>query len=516
MRQDDHPTRDLPTPELFWEYLDLREQGAAVDVERLLDRAGSDRAELERRIRVYETLHSIGSESDVPVPERIGRFRIERLLERGGLGRVYLAHDPRLDRQVAIKVLGESALLGSQRRLLVVNEARSMAHLDHPGVVRIHEVDRDGALDYLVLDYVPGPSLRDVLDELRVLHSQARDPDAPERSADPVVRRIADSLREVDARLACIERIADALAYCHRQGVLHRDIKPGNILFDSADQPVLIDFGLAHLAKAAEDAKAGLTGRLVGTAAYVAPEQAEFGRIGTDPRSEVFSFGTLAYEVLTLWNPFERSKRTQTLDAVARANPRRPRQVEPAIGAGAENVILRCLERRPDDRYASLQALSADVRAVLEGCPAAVNRGRRARRARSWVAKHHVLVGTALAVLVLLSAGYVASNGRQEVHAESDAAEGYAFASDALVELGLAYSDAVSFRGPKPFDVLDLPDGGSLSKPSRALIEWALVESEGEDPFPSLTPESRGKLLDILRNSPDEVERLRDVVVHRD
>ncbi len=419
---DDRDRRGPPRPasdpatQLFDDFIEAVERGEAVDRAALLARAGPAAEHLAARIEAYERVQRLAERygADAPLeaePERIGRFRIQRCIGEGGLGRVYLAEDPTLGRRVALKVLDPLVCAGRSERALVLNEARSLARLEHPGIVRVFEVDagEGNGPDSIAMEYVEGPTLAAVIAELR-RRAGLVDADGPRSAAAdaagaPLRARIAAELEAHAARATCMLRIAEALAYCHDRGVVHRDIKPANVLFDGAGAPRLVDFGLAHLADRGEDARIDVTARLVGTPAYIAPEQVESGRTGADPRSDVFSFGTLAYELLSLVAPFSRPTRHLTLESVRRAAPRNLARRAPAAPPDLRRIVHRCLERDPRDRYPSAAELAADLRAFGAGRPLPYAGSSGARMLRLWLRRHRrALFASGLGLALVLGA----------------------------------------------------------------------------------------------------------------
>jgi serine/threonine protein kinase len=416
MRSDgDGGEEPLPQiTQLFDEYLASREGCEEGKEEKLLERAGADRKRLEQRIETYRRLESLagGREADDEVPRQVGRFQILARIGSGGLGRVYLALDPELGRQVAVKVLDPSLVVDQRERDWVLNEARSLARLEHPGVVRVFEVGSTPVHDWVVMEYLPGPSLAAVIHELRRMREETYE--SGDGKLDPRrtdTHRVAKLLAPFNARTLCLRRLASALAYCHDRGVLHRDIKPSNVIFDEKDEPRLIDFGLAHLSDRDEESKLGITGQLVGTSAFIAPEQVESGMTGADPRSDQFSFAAVAYELLTLESAFLRSTRTTTLDAITLAAPRAPRRIDATIPQDLERIVLHGLERERNDRYPDLTALAADLDAVLEHRPISITESSAVRIGRLWLRRHRRRVIVALAVVGLLLAAAIAQWG---------------------------------------------------------------------------------------------------------
>ncbi len=399
-RDDAARARDEQLDRWLAEYLDAQDEGRDIG-ERLLAQAGPLRAELETRLGVQRRLGDLSREfggTQAPaLGEQFGRFTVREPLGRGGLSRVYRATDPDLEREVALKVLRHTQVLNRGQRDWIQNEARALARLEHPGIVRVHEVGEIEGQSYLSMELLPGPTLE------TLIACWAADP-ADGRELPTNARAAAERLRPVRARLALLLRLAEALVHCHAHGILHRDVKPGNVLLDADGNPKWIDFGLAHRPVPGKDASMGLTlESLAGTPAYLAPEQVESERAGADPRSDQFSFGTLCYECFALENPFLRDSRPAIQDAVARAEPpplsSKARDVPPDLA----RVIHHALARDPGARYPSMAALAADLRALLADRPISVSEPSLAHIGRLWLRRHRrgVLVATLAATLAL-------------------------------------------------------------------------------------------------------------------
>jgi WD40 repeat protein len=306
-------------------------------------------------------------------PTKIGRFEVRRELGRGGNGVVFLAYDPPLRREVALKLPRPEALVTEDLRLRFRREAEAAARLEHPNLVPIHEAGQDGPLSYLVMAYSPGPTLAVWL----------RHQTAPVQPLDA-------------ARL--VERLADAVAYMHGQGVLHRDIKPGNILLVQAapgDNPLgpldmklenlsprLTDFGLAKLTEGASQYTR--TGTVLGTPAYMAPEQADGQLAAIGPCTDVYALGIVLYEMLTGRPPFQGASDLDTVRQLVTDEPVPPRQLRPEVPRDLNTICLRCLEKEPKRRYASAALLLADLRAFQAGEPILARPARMWERAAKW------------------------------------------------------------------------------------------------------------------------------------
>lgn len=264
------------------------------------------------------------------------RYRIERTIGRGGMATVYLAHDIRHDRQVAIKVLRPdlAATLGGERFL---REIRIAAKLTHPHILPLHDSGEEAGLLYYVMPYIEGESLREKLN----------------REGELPIPEAVHLLRDV----------ADALASAHKQGIVHRDIKPDNVLL-SEGHALVTDFGVAKaVTEARAGGEAGLTtfGMAVGTPAYMSPEQAA-GDPNIDHRADLYALGAMAYEMLTGRPPFEGDSPQTILAAHISEAPRPLTELRDALPAPLTEVVMRCLEKHPADRFQS----AAELRSALD------------------------------------------------------------------------------------------------------------------------------------------------------
>jgi serine/threonine protein kinase len=259
----------------------------------------------------------------------------------GAFGRVYEAFDPLLHRVVALKVAKPEQLHTAHRIERFLREARAAAHLLHPHIVTVFDSGSDGGHHYIASAFVPGQSLADALDAL---------PPGQTFGA----RRSAEVVRQ----------LAEALAHAHRQGVVHRDVKPGNVLLRQPDgEALLADFGLAVRA---EEERLTLDGQAVGTPDYMAPEQAA-GQASA--ASDQYSLGCVLYELLTGRPPFSGGSPLHTMFLHQTQAPAAPRSIEPAVPPELDAICVKCLEKEPGRRYATCQELSENLRCWLEGEP---------------------------------------------------------------------------------------------------------------------------------------------------
>ncbi|MBI4892000.1 MAG: serine/threonine-protein kinase, partial [Acidobacteria bacterium] len=277
--------------------------------------------------------------------ERIGAFEIVELIGKGGMGEVYRARDPRLRRDVALKVL-PAAVAGDRNRLRrFEQEARAASVLNHPNILTVFDVGTHEGISYLVSELLEGETL------------QAR------LAAGPIPLKKA---------LAYAQQVASGLAAAHQKGIVHRDLKPANLFLTSDGRIKILDFGLAKLTQPEDgEREATLTettpGMVLGTAGYMSPEQAM--GVTADARSDIFSFGVILYELLTGQRAFRGQTAAEMLTAVLREDPPEVSKLNPQLAPGVSRVVRHCLEKRPEDRFESARDLAFALEAVSDAEP---------------------------------------------------------------------------------------------------------------------------------------------------
>ncbi len=275
----------------------------------------------------------------LPLPESFGRYQIVRLLGRGGMGSVYLARDDQLKRQVALKVphLGASADR-PEVRVRFFREAEAAARFHHPNFRPIYDIGEFEGTPFLTMAFIEGEPLAAAVD---------RDNGWPPRRAARVARQLALALAEL-----------------HRHGIVHRDLKPANVMVDARGGLVLMDFGLARWYDEV-DATFTPTGAILGTPAYMSPEQAEGNLKAIGPRSDIYSLGVILYELLTGRRPFE-GPITRVLGMIAYVEPAPPSTLRPDLPAALEAICLKAMAKKPEGRPSSMDELAAALQAWLE------------------------------------------------------------------------------------------------------------------------------------------------------
>ncbi|HEY7309160.1 MAG TPA: serine/threonine-protein kinase [Gemmataceae bacterium] len=303
------------------------------------DEKTSNNPAVEETTLCYPSLDAPAAEGPpgMPAGELFGEYELLGEIGRGGMGVVFKAREPGLNRLVAIKMVLPGALSDDSELQRFHTEAAAAAKLQHPHIVAVHRVGQLGDRHFFTMDYIDGPSLTQRL------------------AKGPLPGRIA-------ARY--VAAVARAIHHAHQNGVLHRDLKPANILLDAADNPHVTDFGLAkHFTT---DSGQTRTGAILGTPSYMAPEQAS-GSKDIGPACDVYGLGALLYELLTARPPFRGETPLDTLQQVLEIEPAPPRLLNPKVDRDLETICLKCLAKEPRQRYATAQQVADDLERYLDG-----------------------------------------------------------------------------------------------------------------------------------------------------
>jgi serine/threonine protein kinase/formylglycine-generating enzyme required for sulfatase activity len=349
--------------------------------------------------------------------DRIGPYVLRRQLGRGGQGAVYLAQDTRVGREVALKVL--TSLTGMPRVSIerFRREATIASKLDHPGICTVHDVGLEGETPYLAMKVVPGVSLATRISRARA----PRQPDdpigaTPETGAERRSRGTEDepssgqpkTEAEIFRDVRMIELAARALHAAHEAGVIHRDVKPGNIMITPDGDPVILDFGLAEDLQG-DSPSLTATGDLMGTPHYMSPEQLTAHHVRLDRRTDVYSLGVTLYECLTLKRPFESPTREGLYQAILAKEPASARSLNRAVSGDLGVVVATAIEKDRDRRYATALDFAEELRRVRSFEPIRARPAGPLLRLRRWSQRNRALATALSALFVVLAGGLAAA-----------------------------------------------------------------------------------------------------------
>lgn len=447
-----NPARQLDDPrvvEALDEYLSALEAGKKPDRQEFLSRHAAIAGALAECLEGMDALHQAGSASQPPAAGGIthadwqpgmplGDYRLVREIGRGGMGIVYEAEQLSLGRRIALKVLPFALTLDPRQLQRFKNEARAAAQLHHQHIVPVYAVGSERGVHFYAMQYIEGQSLAEVIRDLRQQENPrsmfSREPEAsaadatasyvpqaeaaqmggtcvPAQSVGTRVSALATSY-SADSRgfYRTVVRLgiqaAEALEHAHEYGVIHRDIKPGNLMLDAHGQLWITDFGLAQFQT---DASLTQSGDLLGTLRYMSPEQASGQRIAIDHRTDIYSLGATLYELLTLRPPFEGNNRQTLLHQILNDEPQPPRVHQKSIPVELETIVLKALAKAPAERYATARDLADDLSRFLQDKPIQARRATAVQRLRKWGRRHPTVVWAVVVLCLLTVVGSLVS-----------------------------------------------------------------------------------------------------------
>jgi serine/threonine protein kinase len=363
--------------------------------------------------------------ADPPPAEPLGDFRIEREVGRGGMGVVYEAVQMSLGRRVALKVLPFAAALDAKQLQRFQNEAQAAAQLHHTNIVPVYAVGCERGVHYYAMQLIEGQNLADLITQMRPQEPAAERANSGQPTTGPVAAPApapppattaaaalstqrashAAGFYRAAARLAA--QAAEALEHAHQLGVIHRDVKPANLIVDGRGNLWVTDFGLAQFHN-----RAGLTrtGDLLGTLRYMSPEQAAGQGAPLDPRTDVYSLGATLYELLTLEPVFGGGDHGRLLREILYDEPKPLRSIDRSVPPELETIVLKAVSKNPADRYATAQEFADDLHRFLDYQPIRARRPTLAQRGRKWAQRHPSVVVAVFLLCLLTAVGSLISN----------------------------------------------------------------------------------------------------------